>query len=111
MKKSLLVILAALLTSGAASAQFRYPETNSLPDNRSYRVKDNVEDVFLNVREGPGVQYIIMARIPAGMGGIESKNQCVAPEDRSSRHSFCLIEWHKFQGWVSSTALEPEGGD
>lgn len=106
------LVIVVVLVPLSASAQHSYPGTNALlPDSRTYRVKDNVEDGYLNMREGPGVQYEIMTRIPAGMGGVESKNKCVNPKDGSSRYPFCLVEWHKFKGWMSSFWLEPEGED
>lgn len=104
-----LVAIAVLLMPLSASAQYSYPGTDALPDSRTYRVKDNVAGGFLNMREGPGAHYDVMTRIPAGMGGIVSKNKCVRPKDKSSRYPFCQVEWHKFQGWMSSIWLEPEG--
>jgi hypothetical protein len=106
------LVMVTILVPLSASAQYSYPGPNeSLPDSTTYRVKGNVEDGYLNMREGPGVRYRVMTRIPAGVGGIESKNECVRPNDRSSHHPFCLVEWHKFRGWMSSLWLEPEGED
>jgi len=110
MKKTIAALLMSTALASTACAQgFSYPGTDSgLSSSRTYRVKDNVEDGFLNMREGPGVRYKIMTRIPAGVGDIESKDRCARPQDRSSRHPFCLVKWHKFTGWMSQSGLEAE---
>jgi hypothetical protein len=109
------VALMVLTAYTGANAQYKYPGQTGLglglgflQPNVPYRVKPNVSDGFLNLRQGPGIRYDIMTRIPAGMGGIKSLGKCVPPRDNYSKFAFCHVEWQGFQGWISSINIEEE---
>lgn len=101
------MVMVLTLSAEANAQQYAYPG-QTLQSGISYRVKPNVEEGCSNMRTGPGTNYEIMTRIPAGMGEIKPIGNCMSPRDKSSMHPFCHVEWHGFQGWLSSTNIEPE---
>jgi hypothetical protein len=72
----------------------------------SKRVKRDVSLGYLNMRGGPGQNYQVITRIPAGSSGIAVTGACASAKDRLSAFPFCQVEWNGHQGWVSSNGLE-----
>ena len=75
------------------------------PRQRTWRVRSNVSQGILNVREGPGASYPLSGPpfpMPAGAGGI-LVGEC-RPSDNGG--NWCLINWKGASGWASSRGIE-----
>jgi uncharacterized caspase-like protein len=70
------------------------------------KVKPDVSLGYLNLRTGPGQNYQLVGRIPAGSNGVAVTGQCSSPKDGLSGFPFCQVEWNGLRGWVSSNGLE-----
>jgi uncharacterized protein YraI len=75
------------------------------PGQRTWRVRSNVSQGILNVREGPGASYPLSGPpfpMPAGAGEIQV-GEC-RPSDNGG--NWCLINWKGASGWTSSRGIE-----
>lgn len=70
------------------------------------RVKHSVSLGYLNMRSGPGTNYSVVVRVPAGSTGVRITGSCVRAQDGSSKYPFCKVEWKGHRGWLSSNGLE-----
>ena len=84
----------------------RLPTNPLSPPVITKRVKRDVSLGYLNLRSGPGQNFDILTRVPAGASGVILSGQCVSPDDGKSAFPFCLVEWSGHRGWVSSNGLE-----
>jgi hypothetical protein len=72
-------------------------EVERTPSAPLYRVQRNLSDGFLAMRSGPGGQYDMIVRIPAGTEGL-SVSECPTSGDGS--RPWCRVSWKGKTGWV-----------
>jgi len=70
------------------------------------RVKDDVAEGYLNLREGPGTHTRVLTQIPAGTANVQQYGGCMRPEDSVSRTPFCPVRWNGYTGWAALIGLE-----
>jgi uncharacterized protein YraI len=69
-----------------------------------YSIPANLAEGHQNIRSGPGQQHAVIAKVPAGSGGVEI-GPCRPPDDGQSRYDWCQASWNGSQGWISSCCL------
>jgi uncharacterized protein YraI len=69
-----------------------------------YSIPANLAEGYQNIRSGPGQQHAVIAKVPAGSGGVEI-GPCRPPDDGQSRYDWCQASWNGSQGWISSCCL------
>ena len=82
------------------------PPVAALPPE-TYRVLPNVSQGIHNMRSGPGVNFPLVASIPAGSTGLMI-GQCRQPQDRRSAHPWCEVSWRGYRGWTSACCVVSE---
>jgi hypothetical protein len=90
----------------APQLQATAPASSVSPQKVIKRVKQDVSLGYLNLRSGPGQNYDVVTRVPAGAGGVIFSGRCATPHDGKSAFPFCLVEWSGHVGWISSNGLE-----
>ena len=90
----------------APQPQAKAPSNSVSPQKVIKRVKRDVSLGYLNLRSGPGQNYDVVIRVPAGAGGVILSGRCASSHDGKSAFPFCLVEWSGHAGWVSSNGLE-----
>ena len=83
-----------------------FAAANAYAENKPYRVQDFIEDGELNVRDGPGQGHEKTGVLSEGETGIEVL-RCQKPDDKVSRHDWCLVKSQYNTGWISSCCIEP----
>lgn len=86
--------------SGPAEAQ---------PAPGEYSIPLGIRGGSQNLRSGPGQDHSVVAKIPAGAGGVQIFD-CKPPSDSRSTFDFCRASWNGFEGWISSCCLVPARG-
>jgi uncharacterized protein YraI len=72
-----------------------------------YSVPADSPDGYLNLREGPGVSFAALARIPAGETGLLLR-RCV-PAASGVGRPWCAVTWRGLSGFVSSCCIVNAG--
>jgi uncharacterized protein YraI len=70
---------------------------------RTFRVLADVSSGVLNMREGPGTRYRLVASIPAGAADL-AIGRCRMPDD-GGRTAWCEVEWRGKTGWASACCM------
>jgi hypothetical protein len=73
------------------------------PSSQLYRVQKNLSDGFLALRSGPGGQYEMIVRIPAGTEGL-SVAEC--PRSPDGSRPWCRVSWKGKTGWVFNRYIQ-----
>lgn len=73
------------------------------------RVKSEVSDGKLNLRNAPGRSHNIIAELPAGTV-LRQVGACVQSDDGLTRDPWCKVDWNGTTGWASSGGLERYAG-
>jgi hypothetical protein len=71
----------------------------------SYRVKSEVSDGKLNLRDGPGMRHAIIVEMPVGTL-LRQSGACTGSDDGVTRDPWCNVDWNGTKGWASSSGLE-----
>jgi hypothetical protein len=69
------------------------------------KVKRDVALGYLDLRKGPGQNYQLVTRIPAGANGVTVTGACASSKELSA-FPYCQVLWYRYQGWVASSGLE-----
>jgi len=69
------------------------------------RVKSELSDGKLNLRDGPGVRHGVIAELPVGTL-LRQIGACVSSDDGITRDPWCKVDWSGTKGWASSSGLE-----
>jgi hypothetical protein len=69
------------------------------------KVRRDVALGYLDLRKGPGQNYQLVTRIPAGANGVTVTGACASAKELSA-FPFCQVLWYRYQGWVASSGLE-----
>jgi hypothetical protein len=72
----------------------------------SRKVKRDVALGYLDLRKGPGQNYQLVTRIPAGANGVTVTGACAAAKGGLGAFPYCQVLWYRYQGWVASSGLE-----
>ena len=68
---------------------------------RPFRVTEDADDGYLNLRSGPGMTYDVIAQMPVGTTGL--MGTCVPLA--GGYLPFCEVEWNGKHGWASSCCI------
>jgi hypothetical protein len=72
---------------------------------RRFRITENADNGYLNLRSGPGVTYGVIAQMPVGTTGLIGN---YVPLD-GGYVPFCEVEWNGQRGWASSCCMAELG--
>ncbi len=86
----------------AESATANTPDVNA----PLFNVKPFVEGGFAIMRTGPGVNWPIVAKIPAGTQGLKRLAPCRDRDDGLEPRPWCPLAWDNIVGFVSTLNLE-----
>jgi uncharacterized caspase-like protein/uncharacterized protein YraI len=70
---------------------------------RAFRVLADVSGGILNMRQGPGPNFDVVAEIPANAADV-SVGRCRRPEGGGST-PWCEVKWRAFTGWASACCM------
>ena len=71
----------------------------------TFRVKSEVSDGKLNLRDGPGMRHAIIVEMPVG-ALLRQIGACTGSDDGVTRDPWCNVDWNGAKGWASSSGLE-----
>ena len=97
------VVAPAPIPPAASAPAPALPPVAALPPV-TYRVLPNVSQGIHNMRSGPGTNFPLVVSIPAGATGL-TVGRCRMPQDGSSRHAWCEVQWRNNSGWASSCCI------
>ena len=75
------------------------------PGGVTFRVKSEVSDGKLNLRDGPGMRHAIIVEMPVG-ALLRQIGACTGSDDGVTRDPWCNVDWNGTKGWASSSGLE-----
>lgn len=81
------------------------PGVPSSQSGVSFRVKSEVSDGKLNLRDGPGMRHDIIVEMPVG-ALLRQIGDCTGSDDGVTRDPWCNVDWNGTKGWASSSGLE-----
>jgi SH3-like domain-containing protein len=70
---------------------------------RTFRVLADVSGGILNMRQGPGPNFDVVAAIPANAADV-SVGRCRRPEGGGST-PWCEVKWRAYTGWASACCM------
>ena len=76
-------------------------------DSAMFTVKDDVSTGYANMRSGPGLGWPIIAKVPAGTGGLKRVGPC-RDRDDAPGPQFCPVNWNGTTGFVSLANLDDD---
>lgn len=76
------------------------------PQEATRRVKSLGSGGYINLREGPGLDQSVVAKIPAGESIIVDESDCRPGSDGRTKYPFCRVTWKGYVGWVSASGFE-----
>jgi len=70
---------------------------------RTFRVLADVSGGSLNIRQGPGPRFGVVAEIPANAADV-LVGRCRLPESGGST-PWCEVKWRAYSGWASGCCM------
>ncbi len=70
------------------------------------RVKSQLADGKLNMRDGPGQQHNVIAEIPLGTGNVRQLAACVRSDNAQSNYGWCKVQWNGTTGFISANGVD-----
>lgn len=76
------------------------------PEATIFDVKNPVEGGVANMRQGPGIGWPIVAKVPAGTRGLRRTGPCQDRDDGKTQRPWCPFVWNGARGFISTLNLE-----
>lgn len=71
----------------------------------AHSIRSDVPDGYANLRMGAGLDFAVVARVPAGQVVTIDASRCHPATDKTTKFPWCAAIWKDTSGWVSTFNL------